>query len=44
MNEIINFLQKRRSTTAKAMLEGEVSEEHLTQIINCGIRVLIMPL
>ena len=39
MNEIINFLQKRRSTTAKAMLEGEVSEDHLTQIINCGIRV-----
>ena len=39
MNEIIKFLQKRRSTTAKNMFDGMVTEDHLTEIINCGIRV-----
>ena len=39
MNEIIDFLKTRRSTTAKRMLEGFVKEEDLTQIISSGIRV-----
>ena len=39
MNEIIDFLKTRRSTTAKKMLEGFVKEEDLTQIISCGTRV-----
>ena len=39
MNEIINFLKNRRSVTAKKMKEGHVSDEHLNEIIECGIRV-----
>ena len=39
MNEIINFLQKRRSVTAKKMDSGKVEDEHLENIIKCGLRV-----
>jgi nitroreductase len=39
MNEIINFLQKRRSITAKKMDPGKVEDEHLENIIKCGLRV-----
>ncbi len=39
MNEIIDFLKTRRSTTAKNMLEGFVNEEDLKNIIFCGSRV-----
>ena len=39
MNDIINFLKKRRSVTAKKMKDGHVSDEHLKEIIEYGIRV-----
>ena len=39
MNDIINFLKNRRSVTAKKMKDGHVSDEHLKEIIECGIRV-----
>ena len=39
MNKIIEFLNIRRSTTAKTMSEGAVEENDLIDIINCGIRV-----
>ena len=39
MSDIINFLQKRRSVTAKNMLNGRVVEDDLNNIISCGIRV-----
>lgn len=39
MNEIINFLKKRRSTTAKKMLPGKVSKNHLRSILECALRV-----
>ena len=39
MNNIINFLKNRRSVTAKKMKDGHVSDEHLKEIIECGIRV-----
>ena len=39
MNDIINFLKNRRSVTAKKMKDGHVSDEHLNEIIECGIRV-----
>ena len=39
MNEIINFLKKRRSVTAKTMNDGQVSLDHLNEILECGLRV-----
>ena len=39
MNSITDFLINRRSTTAKKMIDGNVSEDHLKTIIDCGIRV-----
>ena len=39
MNDIINFLKNRRSVTANKMKDGHVSDEHLKEIIECGIRV-----
>jgi len=39
MSDIINFLQKRRSVTAKNMLNGRVVENDLNNILSCGIRV-----
>ena len=39
MSDIINFLQKRRSVTAKNMLNGCVVEDDLNNILSCGIRV-----
>ena len=35
----IDFLKTRRSVTAKKMKRGKVSEEHLKQILEAGIRV-----
>ena len=34
----IDFLKTRRSVTAKKMTRGKVSEEHLKQILEVGIR------
>ena len=39
MNNIINFLKTRRSTTAKAMIAGNIKESDLNDILACGIRV-----
>ena len=39
MNDIINFLKTRRSTTAKTMIPGHVKESDLNDILACGIRV-----
>ena len=39
MNEIIQFLQERRSITAKKMGAGKIADEHITNIIKCGLRV-----
>ena len=39
MNEIIKFLKKRRSVTAKKMLPGNVTESDLNDILECGLRV-----
>ncbi|MDC3072222.1 nitroreductase [bacterium] len=39
MNEIINFLKTRRSTTAKTMISGHINESDLNNILACGIRV-----
>ena len=39
MNEIIRFLQGRRSITAKKMSVGKTADEHITNIIKCGLRV-----
>ena len=38
-NLFIDFLKTRRSVTAKKMLKGKVSNEHLKQILEAGIRV-----
>ena len=35
----IDFLKTRRSVTAKKMTRGKVSEEHLKQILEVGVRV-----
>ena len=35
----IEFLQTRRSVTAKKMVQGNVDKEHLRQILEVGIRV-----
>ena len=39
MNEITNFLKKRRSVTAKSMNAGHVPLDHLNEILDCGLRV-----
>ena len=39
MNNLINFLKTRRSTTAKAMIAGHIKESDLNNILACGIRV-----
>ena len=39
MNDIVKFLQERRSVTAKKMEAGKVLDEHLENIIKCGLRV-----
>ena len=39
MNNLINFLNTRRSTTAKAMIAGHIKESDLNDILACGIRV-----
>ncbi len=39
MNEIIKFLKKRRSVTAKKMLPGEVTDMDLNDILECALRV-----
>ena len=39
MNDIINFLKTRRSTTVKTMIEGHVKESDLNDILACAIRV-----
>lgn len=37
--QIIDFLSTRRSVTAKTMQAGKVDADHLTQILQAGIRV-----
>ena len=39
MNNIIGFLQSRRSVTAKNMTDQNFNDEDLNTILNCGIRV-----
>ena len=39
MNNIINFLQLRRSVTAKNMTDQNINVDDLNVILNCGIRV-----
>ena len=39
MNNLINFLKTRRSTTAKTMVSGHINESDLNDILACGIRV-----
>jgi nitroreductase len=39
MKNIINFLQIRRSVTAKSMTNENFNDEDLNTILNCGIRV-----
>ena len=39
MNNIISFLQSRRSVTAKNMTDQNFNDEDLNIILNCGIRV-----
>ena len=39
MNEIISFLKKRRSVTAKKMLPGKVQDSDLKDILECALRV-----
>ena len=39
MNNLINFLKTRRSTTAKTMISGHINESDLNDILACGIRV-----
>ena len=39
MNNLINFLKTRRSTTAKNMNAGHIKESDLNDILECGIRV-----
>ena len=38
-NLFIDFLEKRRSVTAKRMARGNVKKDHLRQILSVGIRV-----
>ena len=39
MNNVINFLKTRRSTTVKTMISGHINESDLNDILSCGIRV-----
>ena len=39
MNNLINFLKTRRSTTAKNMISGHIKKSDLNDILACGIRV-----
>ena len=39
MNNVINFLKTRRSTSAKTMFSGHINESDLNDILACGIRV-----
>ena len=39
MNNVINFLKTRRSTTAKTMISDHIKEGDLNDILACGIRV-----
>ena len=39
MNNLINFLKTRRSTTAKTMISGHINKSDLNDILACGIRV-----
>ena len=39
MNNVINFLKTRRSTTAKTMISGHIKKSDLNDILACGIRV-----
>ena len=39
MNEIVHFLQECRSITAKKMGAGKIADEHITNIIKCGLPV-----
>ena len=39
MNNLINFLKTRRSTTAKTMISGHIKKNDLNDILACGIRV-----
>ena len=39
MNDVINFLQSRRSVTAKNMNNSFVADDDLNNILDCGIRV-----
>ena len=39
MNNVINFLKTRRSTTAKKMISGHINYNDLNDILTCGIRV-----
>ena len=39
MDNLINFLKTRRSTTAKTMISGHIKESDLNDILACGIRV-----
>ncbi len=39
MNNVINFLKTRRSTTVKTMISGHINESDLNDILACGIRV-----
>ena len=38
-NEVINFLQNRRSVVAKKMISTPPKNQHLEQILQCGLRV-----
>ena len=39
MNEIINFLKRRRSVTVKSMNAGNIHSDDLDEILECGLRV-----
>ncbi|MAK06294.1 MAG: nitroreductase [Rhodospirillaceae bacterium] len=39
MNNLINFLKTRRSTTSKTMISGHIKKSDLNDILACGIRV-----
>ena len=38
-NSFIDFLENRRSVTAKKMLRGNINKDHLRRILSVGIRV-----
>lgn len=39
MNEVVKFLRSRRSVTAKKIKTGQVTDNHLENIVECGLRV-----